>query len=224
MYIGIGGMMQNGKDSIANYLKGKLDNDPDFPHIWERAAFATNVKRVFADTFNVSFDFIEEWKVKPECPPGFDMPVRQSLQFIGDGFRKIKSTIWIDLTFRDKLDKIISDVRYLNEAERVFGEEGFNILIAHPDRINDDPNGSEAQIRPYAVWCLENLPGACSSPRDYMTGLMIDDEKAYEKLRAKLPALEHFHLFVRNDRTIQYLYETTDKYVVPSIKAWLRVM
>ena len=77
--VGVGGQMQNGKDTIADYLHDVFS--------WERNAFAAGVKKVFCDTFGVDEAFIEKWKVIPEPPTGFLKTVRQSLQFIGDGFR-----------------------------------------------------------------------------------------------------------------------------------------
>ncbi len=148
---GVSGQMQMGKSLTAERLVLKLNQNV----IWKCAAFAYSVKKIFCDTFNVDLDFVEKWKVIPESPPGFDMPVRQSLQFIGDGFRKIKSTIWLDLAFRDKSSPIIfGDCRYLNEISRIKQEGGLNILVIRPDRLNNDPNGSEAEIRPYIDWFL----------------------------------------------------------------------
>lgn len=202
--IGIAGQKQNGKDTLADYIFGQLKKCEEFKLNFERAAFAFNVKKVFSETFDVSYEFIEDWKVKSEPPPGFDITVREALQFIGDGFRKIKSSIWIDLMFRYNENKIISDVRYLNEAHRIVEEGGFNILIAHPDRVNDDPNGSEAQIRPYAVWCLENM-----STSGFITNTASVNKPEHMDL---------FTCFVRNDKSIDDLYEITDEIIVPFIK------
>lgn len=156
--IGCAGQLQNGKDTVADQLAEKLNEDKvsNLAHgRWERAAFASNVKRVYKETFDVDDHFVEKWKVISDPPSGFEMNVRQSLQFIGDGFRKIQSTIWLDLAFRDKSYPIIlSDVRYVNEFRRVKAEGGLNILVIRPDKINDDPNGSEAQIKPYVQWVL----------------------------------------------------------------------
>jgi len=208
LYIGVAGQKQNGKDTISDYLRERLLQDEEFKVDFERAAFAKSVKRIYAETFDVSYDFIEEWKVKDEPPPGFDMNVRQSLQFIGDGFRKIKASIWIDLMFRNHGHKIISDVRYLNEARRIVQEGGLNILVVHPDRVNDDPNGSEAQIRPYAVWCLENIPVTGNAT----VGLMQNCQNE------TLPDLNLFQFFVRNDGSVQDLYSSVDSVLIPEIK------
>lgn len=206
IYIGIAGQKQNGKDTLADYIFDQLRTDDEFKCDFERAAFAKNVKRVFAETFNVSYEFIEEWKTNPEPPPGFDMTVREALQFIGDGFRKIKSSIWIDLMFRNNENKIISDVRYINEASRIVDEGGFNILIAHPDRVNDDSNGSEAQIRPYAVWCIRNMP---------MSGKIRSNEESPKYMNL-------FSYFLRNDKEMNDLYQIADKEVIPFIKTKIK--
>lgn len=209
IYIGIAGQMQAGKDTLADYVFEKLSQDNTFKLDFERAAFAKNVKKVLAETFNVSYTFIEEWKTNPEPPPGFDMTIREALQFIGDGFRKIKSSIWIDLMFRDKENKIISDVRYINEAHRIVSEGGFNILVAHPDRINNDPNGSETQIRPYAVWCLKNMP---------LSG------RPNWKLEGSPEHINLFSYFLRNDKEMDDLYQIADAEVIPFIKTKIKEM
>jgi len=210
VYIGIAGQKQNGKDTLADYIFAQLQKDEAFQIDFERAAFAKNVKKVFAETFDVSYDFIEEWKVQPTPPPGFDMTVREALQFIGDGFRKIKASIWIDLMFRSGENKIVSDVRYINEAARIVKEGGFNLLIAHPDRVNDDPNGSEAQIRPYAVWCLDHLP--MSGNPNKITG---DGKPEHMPL---------FSYFVRNDKEMDDLYQLADSQILPFIKIKIKEM
>lgn len=196
--IGVAGQAQMGKDTLADELHILLNECGGVQ--WTRAAFASNVKRVFMETFDVDADFVEKWKVITENPPDFDMPVRQALQFIGDGFRKIKSTVWLDIPFRDNVPKIISDVRYINEFCRVKKEGGMNILVGRPDKLNDDPNGSEAQIRPYVVWCLKAL---CFESADVIDLRNFD----FEHERLTYPVghelhppehMENFDFFVRN--------------------------
>lgn len=151
--IGIAGQYQNGKDTVADHI---MYNFMQEGRVWRRNSFAAKVKQIFCDTFGVDLEFIEKWKVIPECPPGFNKPVRQSLQFIGDGFREIQPTVWLDQPFRDNhMPQIISDVRYVNEFLKIKEHSGLNILVVRPDMINDDPNGSEAQIRPYSKWLVD---------------------------------------------------------------------
>jgi hypothetical protein len=219
--IGVAGQAQMGKDSLSDRLAEKL-NESNKSMVWARRAFAYNVKKVFCDTFGVDLDFVEKWKVIAENPPGFDMTVRQALQFIGDGFRKIQSTIWLDLAFRDKTEaKIISDVRYVNEFKRVHKEGGLNILIARPDKITDDPNGSEAQIKPYIDWCLNHFPSNLKVV-DLRT---VDWAWVYQHDPDgdSFPPdeIENFHLFVRNDGTKDELHELVDKQIVPLVQKFV---
>lgn len=188
--IGFAAQCQMGKDVSANYVAKKLG--------WNRGAFAASVKSVFCETFNVSLDFIEEWKVKDEIPPGFDMPCRKALQFIGDGFRKIKDQIWIELAFRRMTgDTIISDVRYLNELRKIRSEGGLNVLVYRPGYLNDDPNGSEAQIRPFLEYYHSlGIQGLVTQDMDHPGDMSLID------------------VVIFNDGSIDDLYLKLDEYVV----------
>jgi hypothetical protein len=208
--IGVAGQAQMGKDTLADHLCPKL-NGIDGP--WKRSAFASAVKKVFCETFGVDLAFVEKWKVIPEPPPGFSMPVRQALQFIGDGFRKIQPSIWLDLAFRNKeTSTVISDVRYINEFVRIKKEGGLNIIIARPDKLNHDSNDSEAQIRPYVSWLMNRFRGnenKCVDLRSF-------DWKENKKLVFQPPEhIELFDLFVLNDGTEQDLHQTIDNHVIP---------
>jgi len=215
--IGVAGQAQMGKDTLADHLIERLNKkiNEGWPNVhpidptpfWKRVAFADNVKKVYQDTFSRDRPFIEEWKVKPEPPPGFDMTVRKSLQFIGDGFRKIKSTIWLDLVFKETDPIIISDVRYINEFLRVKEAGGMNILVGRTDKLSEDPNGSEALIRPYVKWCLDTFDGV--------------DVASLENYRSMSGAPQHmdkFDLFVKNDGTIEDLHKTIDEFVMPFVE------
>jgi hypothetical protein len=142
MVIGVAGQLRQGKDVAADHLARALD--------LKRGAFATGVKQVFCEYFGVDMAFVERWKVVDEPPPGFLVSVRKSLQFIGDGFRSIKDDVWVERLFSQHPDDMaISDVRYRNELAAVRERGGFNLLVYRPGFMNDDPNGSEAQIRPF---------------------------------------------------------------------------
>ncbi len=229
--IGIASQAQHGKDTTADRVAAQLSDWG-----WTRSAFASKVKETFCETFGVDMAFVEKWKVLPDPPPGFSMTVRKALQFIGDGFRQIQPTIWLDLAFRDHKDKILSDVRYVNEFARVKAEGGLNVLIGRPDRLNDDPNGSEAQIRPFVEWCLFYLPPDqkfvdLSAKKDLSTiETMADWETVsgaltYEKwwlpnAITPPPGLSKFDVFIRNDGTIDDLYHVIDTQLIPFIKQY----
>lgn len=197
MIISFFGQMASGKDVSADYLFNQINTD----NSWKRIAFANAVKNVFCDSFNVNRNFIEEWKRCSECPPGFLLPIRQSLQFIGDGFRKIQNDIWIDIALREAGNLLISDGRYLNEAKEISSRSGINVVLYRPGYVNDDPNPSEAQIRPISEFLNNNQ----------------DDGEILNY--TKCPSeLSYFNFFIRNDGSIEDLYVKINNKLIPFIK------
>lgn len=213
LMVGVGGQAQNGKDCLSDYLRVELNNRmaEDF---WQRAAFAKNVKRIFCETFNKDMYFVEKWKVVNEAPPDLDMPVRKALQFIGDGFRLIKSTIWMDMLFRESdTPRIVSDARYINELRAIKMHGGFIVVIARPDKINDDPNGSEAEIRPVAEWAIRNKDKELLPVKDWVN---FTDPLT--------PAAAEFvDRIVVNDGTVEDLYHKIKEYLVPAIEQYFKI-
>lgn len=145
----------NGKDELCNYLVELLHES--YAERWRRSAFADKVKETFCESFGVDRAFIEKWKRVDEAPEGFLMPIRQALQFIGDGFRNIKEKIWIEIALRGDANLVISDSRYVNEAKAVREVGGVNILVFRPGFINYDKNPSEAQLRPLIEFAAQHF-------------------------------------------------------------------
>lgn len=206
MYIGAGGQMQAGKDTVSDYLKKQLDN---YQITWKRTAFASNVKRIFMETFEKDSFYIEKWKVDSNPPPDLDMAVRKALQFIGDGFRQIKSTIWLDLVFRNPEPQIISDLRYINEFKAVYDHHGYCLLVVNPNKVNDDPNGSEAQIKPLVMWALNHR---------YEAEHLLEQVKSNPQEFNAPEEVRYINMILFNDESIRSLYEKIDQLVVPEIK------
>jgi hypothetical protein len=193
MIIGIAGQHSNGKGIVATYLTDKLNKL--YRIAWYHVGFADNVKRIFCETFKVNREFIEEWKRKDESPPGFQMSVRQGLIFIGDGFRKIQSNIWIDLLLKNNTKNlIISDVRYVNEFNYIRNNAGITMLLWRPNHENDLPNGSEQQVMQF-VNMLKNVPDGLIKNKD-------------------IP----FDVCIKNEGTINDLYEKINNIIIPLIK------
>jgi hypothetical protein len=187
--IGCAGQARNGKDVTADYLALKLG--------WNRGAFASNVKKIFCDTFMVDSNFIEKWKTSKEVPDGFQMVIRKALQFIGDGFRQIKDEVWVEMLLNSDFDSmIISDIRYVNELKAVRQRGGINILIYRPGFMNDDPNNSEAVMKRFANHFIENkVEGKVCSQGDYgLVDFFIVNDSSLEDLYAKIDALVIPHL------------------------------
>lgn len=146
--VGIGGQARSGKDTLGSYLIQRLSGIGELGR-WERHGFAEPVKHIFMDVFDVDTDFVENWKTLAQPPPGFQLPVRSCLTLIGDGFRQMKPTVWIDKLFRDvRSHLVITDVRYLNEVESIRRRAGVVILLYRPGFANDIPSPSEQELMP----------------------------------------------------------------------------
>lgn len=218
--IGVAGQYQMGKDTVADRLEELLNKEEIK---WTRTAFAYAVKKIYCDTFGVDFDFIEKWKVIPEIPPGFTMTVRQALQFIGDGFRKIQPDVWLNMPFRNQTSPIIiSDVRYVNEFTRVYDENGFNILVGRPERLNNDQNGSEAQIRPYLEYCFKAFENWGTQVVNLSK--INSDQISPNFFITKPPeGMSKFHAYVRNDSDINSLIESVDHILINQVKDFFKL-
>jgi len=208
--ISVAGQFQNGKDLIADYLASKLTyfSEEGNPKPWERTAYADAVKKVFSYAFGKDLDFIEEWKVKASPPPGYQRTIRQSLQFIGDGFRTIYGPTWIEMCFKDiVLPTIISDGRYIDELQKVRDAGGINILVYRPGFLNDDHNGSEAQIRPRVEFFLHHgYEGAW---------ITEEDRESFSGWSKEVDLIDYF---LRNDGNVTQLFEKIDLGLLPYIE------
>jgi len=195
--VGFAGQLGCGKDTAADYLCDRLNLTGEYGH-WIRKGFAHAVKKVFMDTFQVEWDFVEKWKRVSNPPDGFAKNIRDSLIFIGDGFRKIQNNIWIDLAFRDlRYNQVISDVRYINEVNKIHEEGGLNVLMWRPGHENDLPNDSEQQLMPF-VNELRRM-------RPVPEGRINSD--------IGVP----FDIFIINDGSIEDLYKKVDSIVLPEV-------
>jgi len=150
LIIGLAGQAAAGKDTVADILIPELNKIAGYDFV--RDSFAGNVKKIFAQAFQVDLPFIESWKRSPTPPHGFLIPVRKGLQLIGDGFRQIKSDVWIDYVLENQQhDIVVSDVRYCNEAVNIKKKQGINIVLIRPDKMNNDDNDSEKIIGQVAL-------------------------------------------------------------------------
>lgn len=203
MIIGAAAQLNSGKDVLCDYLVKTL-NERNSSYNWKRSAFANAVKGVFERSFGVDRSFIEKWKRETDPPPGMLVSVRKGLQFIGDGFRQIKSDIWIEIAFKDseKQNIIISDCRYINEAKAIKEKGGITILMHRLGFLNDDPNPSESQIRPIVDFCLKNL----------------EDGAIPSGLSNAPSGIEHYDFFFNNNGTLDDLYSKADKLLIPFLE------
>ena len=210
--LGVAAQLANGKDVLCDYLVKVLNREysESNPARWHRTAFANAVKDVFESSFAVDREFTEKWKRLSESPPGMLQSVRKSLQFIGDGFRKIRDEIWIEIALRDESKKlVVSDSRYINEARAVKDKGGFMVVLYRPGFLNDDPNPSEAQIKPIVEFCATYLEEGPIPSYDKLISLY--GEKVPEGMR-------HYDYYLINDGTLDDLYSKVDRLLIPIIE------
>lgn len=189
-----------GKDCVSDYLALQLGSKSKG---WYRGSFAAPIKKIFMDSFNVDNAFIEKWKRLDEIPPGMLQPVRKALQFIGDGFRKIQEDVWVNIALKFPGNQIISDGRYYSEARAIRHEGGKNIVIWRPGYENNDPNESESQIKTVVDWCLNS--GIEDGP--------IPHNKTFPGFNM----VDYYDLFIKNDGTLEQLYNKIDKFIIPHL-------
>lgn len=195
-HIVFSGQLGAGKDEIANITASILGKP------WTRSAFADPVKDIYCRTFSVDRDFIEKHKRSDVPPEGFSQTVRKSLQFIGDGFRQIKPSIWIDLALNRTEPTIFSDGRYTNEAKAIGLNNGFSVLVWRPGFENNDSNSSESQIVPIITWCVSTG----------QNGLIKKD-----MIPKSMPEIGYYHYFFRNNTRIEDLSSKIKNELMPSI-------
>lgn len=182
------GQMANGKTEAAEYLHRRLSGLVN----WRTVAFGDAVKDVFASSFNVDRDFIEKWKRNSSPPPGFKKNVRESLMFIGDGFREINPNIWIDILYRNHWEQeynlLVGDGRYFSEVDSVSDRNGLNVAVWRPGYENDIDHPSEKELKPE----IDRLINGMSS-----SGVVeISDSP--------------FDIFLINDKSLDEFYKTID--------------
>lgn len=202
--IAVYGQLANGKDILCDDLAVELNQKSG--EKWERGAFANAVKNTFCSAFDVDRDFIEKWKRIDSPPPGFLLPIRKGLQNIGDGFRQIVPDIWIKIALREAINNnmIISDGRYINEAKSVKENGGINVLIYRDGFLNDDPNPSEAQLRPLILYA-----------QDYLSDGVIN----INNLRNYPEGMQYFDVFIRNETDKNTFLKKSRSILVPLLNS-----
>ena len=203
LVVGFAAQARAGKDTAADHLCEKL-NEMGMLGEWKRASLGLNVKKIFAEHFGVTLEFIEEWKTKPEPPPGFNGPVRDGLTKIGDGWRDTRSDIWINKLFAgNKNNLIISDCRYINEAKACRGESdleymsdhfGVTVLVWRPGFENNKQSRSEQELMPFVRALKETPSGPINNP-DIPFDLWLKNDGTKEEWLNKVNHLVVPYLF-----------------------------
>jgi|SRR5215831_1535849 len=152
MILGLCGLKQSGKDTIAAYL---VKN-----HGFERKAFADPLKRSVAALFGLRFQDIDKLKMDEDVQvmvtkygePRISMSMRVLLQRYGtEAHRDVfGNCFWVDLTlpvqgFYPGRAIVVTDVRFREEAERVKFLGGRIIYVQRDEAalVNKDQHRSE---------------------------------------------------------------------------------
>jgi len=197
--IGLCGQKQVGKDTICEILIPKLSKElnTDF----ERVAFADAVKNVLClfhyeddkgEKTRVNRDWIEENKENVDyVPGGWDTHVRGALCNIGDRFREIDNGVWIDIALLNNTkDKIITDVRYPNEAKEIRQNPlGMVIKVIRPGFERVEGHRSETSMLEFDKQIPAEFEGPCINPNlpyDYILRNDGNEEELKKKIHEQI--------------------------------------
>jgi len=145
MIIGLSGYARSGKDTVANILVED--------YAFERIAFADPIRELLLqiNPFVIDntriYDYVEEngWELAKAHPE-----VRRLLQSLGVSMREVvDSEIWIETALRKMeygKNYVISDVRFLNEANMIDQFEGQLWRVERPEVIATNSHISESAL------------------------------------------------------------------------------
>ena len=184
-----------GKDTVAMKI-GNVHNS-------SIVALGNMVKETLQDMYAIDRQFIETWKRSAHNPPGFDCSMRTMLQSVGQTYRNIKSSTWIDRLMesvaKDNDNVIVTDVRYQNEMERLRNAGFTSVLVFRSAYFKPDAkHESEQYIIPALTWLSENTT-------NNLTAISTMDTTTAPS------SVSYFDYFLRNEGTDMALEETCAK-------------
>ena len=204
--IGFAGQLNNGKNVAGDYLVKYLNSElfqgkKEFNYNnlkWKGVAFGDSLKDLYCDLFKMKRSDLELYKRQDSSPPNMDLPVRKSLQSIGDILRQSKANIWIEKLFDNHKDSnlVITDARYRNEAKAVKDRGGKMVLVYRPGHENDFEHPSESQYKEFIEKLRDCEDGPITDatiPFDWLLVNAGTIEDVIEKLQSKIvPYFEEY--------------------------------
>lgn len=150
MIIAITGKKHSGKSTVADMLSNELG--------WEVTSFAKKLKEVTCALSGCTMEQLEDYDFKenvlvptylwPFCDGDKKPTYRNFLQYFGTNvMRKYYDNLWIDATLQNAPDDvIISDCRFVNEANFVTSLNGVIIRVVRGDTSSEDSHSSEVEM------------------------------------------------------------------------------
>ena len=125
-----------------------MSRGPDVTTLLERRL------RIAAEAAGVAIEIVAS-TATPWASATFN-GARHHLTLIGDGFRLMRPTVWIDKLFRSAPgQRVVTDMRYLNEVQSIRDRGGVVILLYRPGFANDLPTPSEQELVPLVQQLLD---------------------------------------------------------------------
>lgn len=142
MIIGICGRQGSGKDTVADMIN-KLTN-----HKYQRRRFASKLKECAGILLGVPASLFEDRDYKDSYIESYGMTVREFLQRLGtDAVRNnVHPNTWVTsllMDYSDGDDWIISDVRFINEADYIKFHGGTIIKVNRITKHDLHPSENE---------------------------------------------------------------------------------
>jgi len=208
MIIGISGKARSGKDTFAEMLATELNKGAYPPYVM--MAFANELKLRCQAAFDLTWEQLwgddkevpDERYVRVPCTTltgTGEMPIvywtaREIMQDYGAFYRTIDSEFWVKNLFRVIEDKeytnvIITDVRYINEADYILNNGGYVIRVEreNKDTVHNEQHPSEVELDGYNRfdftvvnnWTLDVLKVTA----DETAAFLKDSQKDLKKLK-----------------------------------------
>lgn len=140
MIIGISGKLYSGKDTLAKFLLKHIEEVDQGQYRYDLQSFAYKLKKMGAFLTNTPQEWWFTQEGKNKYLPDWEMTIGQFQQRLGteamrDGLHKDGWVISLMSEYQFYSKWIVTDVRFLNEAEAIKAKGG--VIV----RIEGDPTG-----------------------------------------------------------------------------------
>lgn len=199
MIIGISGKARSGKDTFAEMLAAEM-NEVSYPP-FIMMAFANELKSKCQEAFDMTWEQLwgddkevpderyikipkdSQLGVTPGPPEDVYWTGREIMQDFGAFYRTIDTQFWVKNLFRVAEEKeyeniIVTDVRYINEADYILDNGGHVIRISREskDDVHNMQHPSEVELDDYKRfsfqvinnWGLKELQSAASETSSFI--------------------------------------------------------